>query len=424
MNHMYQEKLKEYEKNSAQAKKRYYGIWWGVFCLTWGALLFSILFWALEISEKWLPAMRWTLVAFSLVTTILTLLQLWKGFRSQWLVYRAGVQLLKDFAIRYNARLSPYLGEKTEEIAPIAQNELRNIVDYIDTLLREQSWRQLWQLFKSDPEELKGNLEDATKDLSILNADFYCRGRLRNQQKWFLTKAKKYGKQFILFQFIIVFAMLLSTILTGWKGYNLAVTTATSTIVLAMIALRDFLNCWTLCLRYAATAKRLAELERSYHEAVNNLHFDPSQSLNHLINAVEDVLRAEFQYWYAGFGGPFNFADLKIFAAYRIQPKRVVHYQPKPIDTSNIEIPDHLKVIVERLAKHTHDVWAQGRMDEGWTYAPQRDDLLKKHPDLLPYDQLSESEKGYDKRSVEGVLKVVMALGYKIERTPESTSNV
>ena len=55
-------------------------------------------------------------------------------------------------------------------------------------------------------------------------------------------------------------------------------------------------------------------------------------------------------------------------------------------------------------------------MDQGWSYGPERDDQKKTHPDLLPYDQLSESEKGYDRTSVIKTLKAIIAAGYEIRR--------
>ena len=72
--------------------------------------------------------------------------------------------------------------------------------------------------------------------------------------------------------------------------------------------------------------------------------------------------------------------------------------------------------LVERLAESNHDHWAWQRLDQGWSYSPERDDQKKTHPGLLPYDQLSESEKGYDRTSVIETLKAIVAAGYEIRR--------
>lgn len=92
-----------------------------------------------------------------------------------------------------------------------------------------------------------------------------------------------------------------------------------------------------------------------------------------------------------------------------------VTYQPNPVDTSAVPLPAHLHEALETLAQNTHDVWAQQRIEDGWHYGPERDDRRKLHPCLVPYDQLPDSEKEYDRQTAEQVLKVILALGYRIE---------
>lgn len=92
-------------------------------------------------------------------------------------------------------------------------------------------------------------------------------------------------------------------------------------------------------------------------------------------------------------------------------------YQPKPVDTSSVELSKDLMNLTERLAENAHDNWAKLRMKEGWTWGPCRDDANKTHPDLIPYTDLPDSEKEYDRRSALETLKAIIALGYKIERT-------
>ena len=89
-------------------------------------------------------------------------------------------------------------------------------------------------------------------------------------------------------------------------------------------------------------------------------------------------------------------------------------YTPRSIDTSGIELPAELEPLGEKLAEHNHDVWAQQRISEGWTFGEKRNDDDLTHPDLVPYEQLSDSEKQYDRNSVEQVLKAIVALGYRI----------
>jgi class 3 adenylate cyclase/tetratricopeptide (TPR) repeat protein len=94
-------------------------------------------------------------------------------------------------------------------------------------------------------------------------------------------------------------------------------------------------------------------------------------------------------------------------------------YKPKPIDTSGVKLPRGLRKLTEELAQNNHDLWAKQRLSEGWTYGPNRDDHKKTHPDLIPYSDLSDSEKQYDRiTAIEG-LRAIIALGYQIE--PPST---
>ncbi len=89
-------------------------------------------------------------------------------------------------------------------------------------------------------------------------------------------------------------------------------------------------------------------------------------------------------------------------------------YQPKPIPTDRVMLPDTLDALVERLAENNHDVWAQQRMSEGWRYGPGRDDGRKEHPGLVHYVELTESEREYDRNTVRETLKAIIALGYRI----------
>lgn len=91
-------------------------------------------------------------------------------------------------------------------------------------------------------------------------------------------------------------------------------------------------------------------------------------------------------------------------------------YKPEPIDLTNIELPKDLNALVEIIAKNVHEVWASERIKEGWTYGPIRDDKNKTTPCLVPYDELPESEKEYDRLTAFQTLKLVVKLGYKITK--------
>ena len=90
-------------------------------------------------------------------------------------------------------------------------------------------------------------------------------------------------------------------------------------------------------------------------------------------------------------------------------------YNPSPISTSDVELSDELKQLVEQLARNVHDIWALGRINEGWTYGPERNDALKQHPCLIDYDELPESEKEYDRNTAMETLKMIIKLGWRIK---------
>ena len=91
-------------------------------------------------------------------------------------------------------------------------------------------------------------------------------------------------------------------------------------------------------------------------------------------------------------------------------------YKPKPVDTSKVVLPKDLNALVELIAKNVHEVWAEERIKEGWTYGPVRDDIKKTTPCLVPYEELPENEKEYDRKTAFETLKLVVKLGYKIEK--------
>ncbi len=89
-------------------------------------------------------------------------------------------------------------------------------------------------------------------------------------------------------------------------------------------------------------------------------------------------------------------------------------YKPQPIDTTDVKLPRELVQLVEQMSKNVHEVWAEARIKQGWTYGEQRNDELKTHPCLVPYEELPEVEKEYDRNTSIGTLKLIMKLGFKI----------
>ena len=91
-------------------------------------------------------------------------------------------------------------------------------------------------------------------------------------------------------------------------------------------------------------------------------------------------------------------------------------YTPKPMDTRDVVLSPDLLELTEKIAENVHDQWAMLRYAQGWTYDETRNDTLKTHPCLVPYDALPESEKEYDRKTALETLKLITALGYRIEK--------
>ena len=91
-------------------------------------------------------------------------------------------------------------------------------------------------------------------------------------------------------------------------------------------------------------------------------------------------------------------------------------YVPQPMDTSDVQLPEELNELVEKMARNVHEVWAQSRISQGWTYGPERNDALKHHPCLIPYEDLPEVEKDYDRDTALGTLKLICRLGFTITK--------
>lgn len=98
-----------------------------------------------------------------------------------------------------------------------------------------------------------------------------------------------------------------------------------------------------------------------------------------------------------------------------------MNYQPNPVDTTGVILPEELTRLSEVIAENVHEVWSAGRIAEGWTYGEKPDAEAKTTPLLIPYDKLPESEKDYDRRTAFETLRLIVKLGYRI--VPENEAD-
>ena len=95
-------------------------------------------------------------------------------------------------------------------------------------------------------------------------------------------------------------------------------------------------------------------------------------------------------------------------------------YIPKPIDLSDVSLTDDLIELREAIAENAHEIWAENRRLEGWTYGPVRDDKKKQTPDMVPYKDLSDGEKEYDRATAMRSIKLLKKLGYDLVKVQET----
>lgn len=89
-------------------------------------------------------------------------------------------------------------------------------------------------------------------------------------------------------------------------------------------------------------------------------------------------------------------------------------YEPSPIELDEVELSDDLIELQEAIAENAHEIWAKNRSDQGWSFGPERNDQKKETPDMIPYCNLPESEKLYDREMAMQTLKLVKKLGFEI----------
>lgn len=100
----------------------------------------------------------------------------------------------------------------------------------------------------------------------------------------------------------------------------------------------------------------------------------------------------------------------------KVSPRDYAKYEPHPIDLSDVILPDELTELREAIAENAHEVWAAGRKSQGWTYGPERNDTLKQTPDMIPYSDLTDDEKFFDREMAINTIKLLKKLGYKISK--------
>ncbi|KAG5262307.1 hypothetical protein AALO_G00273740 [Alosa alosa] len=95
------------------------------------------------------------------------------------------------------------------------------------------------------------------------------------------------------------------------------------------------------------------------------------------------------------------------------------NFNPQPVDTSNVVIPEKLDNFIIKFAEHSHERWSMDKLTKGWVHGDQLCEFTKTHPLLKPYKSLSEKDKEIYRGPIKESLKTILAWGWLIERTRE-----
>lgn len=100
----------------------------------------------------------------------------------------------------------------------------------------------------------------------------------------------------------------------------------------------------------------------------------------------------------------------------------MLEYSPRPLNTQNVQLPQAVLDLSERVAENAHEVWSRERINGGWRWGATRCNNTKQHPDLVPYSDLTEQDKQYDRDMSLETLKLIHTFGFRIQR-PEAPLN-
>ncbi|KAF4101818.1 hypothetical protein G5714_016618 [Onychostoma macrolepis] len=98
------------------------------------------------------------------------------------------------------------------------------------------------------------------------------------------------------------------------------------------------------------------------------------------------------------------------------------NFDPRPINTANICLPEKLEYIANKYAEHSHEKWAAEKVLLGWKHGENIDEKAKTHPMLRSYKSLTEKEREAYRWTVRESLKSMLAMGWSIDRTREGES--
>ena len=92
------------------------------------------------------------------------------------------------------------------------------------------------------------------------------------------------------------------------------------------------------------------------------------------------------------------------------------NYIARPVDLTDVELPEEVLALTEYIAENAHEEWSRQRFAEGWVYGAKSDKDNLVSPDLIPYCELLDKEKQYDRKMAMDTLRLLYKMGYVIEK--------
>ena len=71
---------------------------------------------------------------------------------------------------------------------------------------------------------------------------------------------------------------------------------------------------------------------------------------------------------------------------------------------------------IERLARMEHDRWMAAKRQAGWRHGPAKDDAVKSHPCIVPFDDLPVDEQDKDRNAVRQIPAMLARVGFRVHR--------
>jgi class 3 adenylate cyclase len=85
-----------------------------------------------------------------------------------------------------------------------------------------------------------------------------------------------------------------------------------------------------------------------------------------------------------------------------------------PTGTPPVKLTADIVSLVEQLAEFNHECWLKERTGQGWKFGPKRDEDRKENPCMVPYAELSEDDKKFNRATALETIRTILDLGYNM----------